>query len=589
MHIIKKIIYLLTPSERKRAFFLLLMILIMAFFEMIGLASIMPFISVLSNPILLETNSILNSIYRYSTIFGIQNEQDFLFALGIIAFIILVTSISIKGFTTYYQIRFVQLVQHSISKRLLEKYLRQPYSWFLSQHSADFGKTILSEIGMVIGNGVNPLIEIIAKGAVTFAILSLLIVADPKLALIIGFSFGVSYALIYKLTKKYVRHIGKERLKNNQQRFISISDAFGAVKEIKVGGLEEIFINRFSNPNLTMARNLATSSIIEQLPRFILEAIAFGGILSLILILMIQTGSFYNVLPIITLYAFAGYKLMPALQAIYGSLTKFGFVGPSLNQIHNDLIYLKVSQPNDKKKVIPFNKKINLKNIFYNYPNTERTAVKNINLEIPVNNTVGLVGVTGSGKTTIIDIILGLLQAQKGTLEVDGKIITEKNSRFWRRSIGYVPQHIYLSDDTVAANIAFGVEPKDINQEAVEKASKIANLHDFVVNELTNKYQTTIGERGIRLSGGQRQRIGIARALYHAPKVIILDEATSSLDNETEKAVMDAVNNLNKDITIILIAHRLNTVKNCDIIFKLDKGQLISQGTFNEIIKVDNK
>ena len=184
-----------------------------------------------------------------------------------------------------------------------------------------------------------------------------------------------------------------------------------------------------------------------------------------------------------------------------------------------------------------------------------------------------------------MDIILGLLEAQKGTLEVDGKIITLENSRSWQRSIGYVPQHIYLADDSVAANIAFGVKPENISEKAVTKASIIANLHNFVIEELPEKYQTKVGERGVRLSGGQRQRIGIARALYHNPKILILDEATSALDNQTEEAVMDAINNLNKDITIILIAHRLNTVKNCDIIFKLDKGQVIEQGTFDELIK----
>ena len=230
------------------------------------------------------------------------------------------------------------------------------------------------------------------------------------------------------------------------------------------------------------------------------------------------------------------------------------------------------------------NKKINLKNIHYNYPNTSRSALKDINLIIPAKSTVGLIGPTGCGKTTTIDIILGLLEAQKGTLEVDGKVITKQNSRSWQRSIGYVPQHIFLSDNTVSANIAFGEDPRSINQKAVEKATKIANLHNFVIDELSNHYQTTIGERGVRLSGGQRQRIGIARALYHNPQVLILDEATSALDNQTEKAVMDAVNNLSKNITIILIAHRLNTVKNCDIIFKLDKGQLVAQGTYDEII-----
>ena len=197
-------------------------------------------------------------------------------------------------------------------------------------------------------------------------------------------------------------------------------------------------------------------------------------------------------------------------------------------------------------------------------------------------------GATGSGKTTMVDIILGLLEAQKGTLQVDGKIITKQNSRSWQRSIGYVPQHIFLSDDTVASNIAFGAEPKSIDQAAVEKAAKIANLHDFVIEELPKQYQTTIGERGVRLSGGQKQRIGIARALYHNPQLLILDEATSALDYQTEQAVMDAINNLGKDITIILIAHRLNTVRNCDIVFKLEKGRLIDQGSFDKIINNNN-
>ena len=210
-------------------------------------------------------------------------------------------------------------------------------------------------------------------------------------------------------------------------------------------------------------------------------------------------------------------------------------------------------------------------------------------MNIPAKSTVGLIGTTGSGKTTTVDIILRLLEPQKGTLEIDGKVITKHNTRAWQKSIGYVPQNIYLSDDTVAANIAFGITPKDINQETVKKVSKIANLHDFVTHELPKQYQTIIGERGIRLSGGQRQRIGIARALYHNPQVLILDEATSSLDNLTEQAVMDAVNNLSKDITIIIVAHRLNTVKNCDIIFKFEKGQLIGQGTFDKLININEK
>jgi ABC-type multidrug transport system fused ATPase/permease subunit len=479
------------------------------------------------------------------------------------------------------------MLQYNISKRLMERYLSQSYSWFLTRNSADFSKTILSETGIVIGNGVNALINLVAKSMVTIALLALLILANLKIALIVGFSLGISYLLIYKFTSNYVKRMGEERFKKELLLFKSISEAFGAVKEIKMGGLEQIYINRFSDPARTIAKNLASSSVVQQFPRFALEAVAFGGIMLLILFQMKQTGSFNNALPVISLYAFAGYRLMPALQEIYGVFSKFDFIVPSVNKIHDDFENLKILNSNHKKEVISINKTINLKNIYYNYPNASREALKNISLSISVNTTVGLIGATGSGKTTTVDIILGLLEAQKGTLEIDEKIITKQNSRDWQRSIGYVPQYIYLSDDTLSANIAFGVEPKDINQEAVEKASKIANLHEFVMDELPKQYQTEVGERGIRLSGGQRQRIGIARALYHDPQVLILDEATNALDNITEKAVMDAVNNLSKRITIILIAHRLNTVKKCDKIYLLEKGKIKNEGTFEELIKVN--
>jgi len=272
---------------------------------------------------------------------------------------------------------------------------------------------------------------------------------------------------------------------------------------------------------------------------------------------------------------------------IYSSFTQVTFASPSIEKLYNDFKNLNSVKLDQKKVTLPLNKVISLKNISYNYPNASITSLKNINLRINAKETVGIIGATGSGKTTIVDIILGLLEAQKGTLEIDGKIINRHNSQSWRYSIGYVPQHIYLSDDTVEANIAFGQETKDINKEDILKASKIANLHEFVMQELPNQYQTTIGERGVRLSGGQRQRIGIARALYFNPQVLILDEATSALDNQTEKFVMDAVNNLSKFKTVILIAHRLSTVKKCDKIFLLEKGQLKNEGTFDELMDIN--
>ena len=585
MQIFKKLLFLLSPNERKRAVLLLIMIVIMALLDAIGIASILPFIAVLTNPSLIEANTFLNTMYQTSIKFGIETNQEFLFFLGVLVFLILIVSLTFKALTTYVQVRFVYMKEYSIGKRLVEGYLHQPYRWFLSRNSSDLGKTILSEVSQVISNGIKPLMELIAKSILTIVIITLLFSVDPKLTLIVGLSISFAYLVVFYFVRNLLNRSGKERLKSNQLRFIAVSEAFGAIKEVKVRGLEKVYIQSFSNSSQNYARTIALSQVVAQLPRFILESITFGGILLIILYKMIQSGNFNNSLPVISLYVFAGYRLMPALQQIYTSLTQLTFVGPSIDKLHSDLKNLKPLNINHDEDVLTFNKEINLHHIHYNYPNTSRTALKDINLTIPLKSTVGLVGSTGCGKTTTIDIILGLLEPQKGTLEVDGKVITEQNSRAWQRSIGYVPQHIYLSDDTVMANIAFGVEPKDINHDMIKKVSKIANLHQFVTDELPKQYQTTIGERGVRLSGGQRQRIGIARALYHNPKVLVLDEATSALDNQTEQEVMKAINNLNKKITIILIAHRLNTVKNCDIIYKLDKGQLISQGTYDELFQ----
>jgi ABC-type branched-subunit amino acid transport system ATPase component len=587
MQAFKKILFLLTVQERKRAGLLLIMIIIMALLDMVGVASILPFMAVLTNPILIETNVILNTMFQTSKIFGVETNQEFIYALGVVVFLLLIISLSFKALTTYAQVRFVQMREYSIGKCLIEGYLRQPYSWFLSRHSADLGASILSEVQELITNSITPLMELFSKGMVAIALIILLFIADPKLALIVSISLGSIYFFIFSFVRNYLNRTGKERLKNNQLRFTVISEAFGAIKEIKVGGLEETYIKSFSNSAQVFAKTQSSSKIISQLPRFILEAAGFGGILLIILYIIAQTGSFNNALPIVSLYVFAGYRLMPTLQQIYASLTRIAFFGPSLDKLHNDLKNLKPFNKNQHQGVLSLNKIIALKNIHYNYPNSSITSLNKINLTIHAKTSVGLVGPTGSGKTTIVDIILGLLEPQKGTLEIDGKVITNQNLKSWQRSIGYVPQHIYLSDDTVAANIAFGIEPRNINQEAVEKSAKISNLHNFIIDELPKQYQTTIGERGVKLSGGQRQRIGIARALYHNPQVLILDEATSALDNQTEKVVMDAINNLGKDITIIVIAHRLNTIKKCDKIFILEKGQLKNEGTFEELIKIN--
>ena len=584
----KKLLYLLTSHEKKKAILLLCMILIMAFLEMIGVASIMPFMAVLTNPDLIQTNSLLNNLFDLSRKIGVETNNQFLFVLGISVFILLVVSIAFKALTNYVQLRFTFMRQYSLGKKMIEGYLHQPFSWFLNRHSADLGKNLISEVGQVINKSLNPSLNLIQYILITLAILIILILVNLKIALVVGLTLGSAYGILFLLTRSLVTKIGKERLNASKLLFITVTEAFGAIKEIKVRGSEKNFVNKFSIPAKNLARTQALLGLISTLPRFALEAITFGGIILVILYFIAQSGNFNDIIPTIALYVFAGYRLMPALQGIFRSAAEIRYAKPVLDALYEDLKNLNPTfLANDENRLL-LKKNITLKNIFYKYPESKKIVLNNLNLNIDVNSKIGIVGTTGSGKTTIVDIILGLLELHKGGLEVDGKLIEKKNLRNWQNLIGYVPQNIFLVDDTVSANIAFGVENNKINQQNVEKAAKIASLHEFVINDLPEKYQTLIGEKGIRLSGGQRQRIGIARALYHNPKLLILDEATSSLDNLTEQDVMNAVNNMGKDLTVIMIAHRLSTVKECNKIVILENGQIKHQGTFQELTKIDD-
>jgi ATP-binding cassette, subfamily B, bacterial PglK len=582
----KKLLDLLTPPERRRAGALMGMVLVMAFLDMLGVASILPFVSVLTNPELVQTNSLLKAAFIASSNIGIYTTEQFLFALGVLVFVLLVTSLAFKALTTYAQTRFALMREYSIGKRLVEGYLHQPYSWFLNRHSADLGKTILSEVSTVIHGGMLPLMTLMAQSTLALALLILLIIVDPLLALSVGVALGLAYAGFFVVMSDRIKRLGKERIRANQERFMAVSEAFGAAKEVKVGGLEHAYIQRFAKPAEIYAKAQATAQVIAQIPRFALEAIAFGGMLLVMLYLIAKNGSFADALPIIALYVFAAYRLMPALQQIYGAFTQLRFAGPALEALHRDFISLQATDAQQGDLTpLPLTQAITMKQVSYSYPNAPQPALNCIDLSIPARRTVGFVGTTGSGKSTTVDLILGLIEPQEGHLSVDGKPISTTNRRQWQRSIGYVPQHIYLADDSVAANIAFGQQAKDIDQQAVERAAKIANLHEFVSKDLPQGYATAVGERGVRLSGGQRQRIGIARALYHNPQVLILDEATSALDNLTEQAVMEAVNNLGHNITVILIAHRLLTVRQCDRIYLMERGEVKAQGTFAELIE----
>jgi ATP-binding cassette, subfamily B, bacterial PglK len=578
---ITKLFFFLSLKEKKQGVKILALILIMAILDTVGLASILPFISVLANPDIIETNDFFIKIYEFS---NYENKNQFLIFLGIMVFVLLVISLSVKALTTHVQLRFVMMCEYSIGRRLLKGYLNQPYSWFLTRHSSELGKNILSEVSNVIYFSLMPMMTLISQGIVCMAMVILLLMIDPLLAISTGLFFGIIYALIFKFANKFLAAIGKERIEADQDRFKAVIDSFSAVKDVKLGSHEKVYIQAFSTPAQIYARHQASASLIAVLPKFAIEGLAFGGILLIILYSMITTDSLAQTLPITALYAFTGYRLMPAFQQIYGSLTNIRFNKEALDQLHKQFYETKKNKVIMSNKTLTLDNLIQIQNVKYSYLDPNKPALKGITLEIPSGSSIGFIGRTGSGKTTLVDVLLGLLEPQEGSIIVDGEEIDASNRKSFQRSIGYVPQEVVLIDDTISANIAFGVSLADINHDAVVFASKIANLHEFIINDLSEGYNTKVGERGVRLSGGQRQRIGIARALYNKPKMLVLDEATSALDNLTEKAVMEAIAGISDKLTIITIAHRLSTVRNCDNIYILQNGEFEAQGKYEELL-----
>ena len=582
----KKLWSLLSKTERRETLVLLAMILVMSLLDVAGVASILPFITILGSPELVDTNPVLSWAYNY---FGFTARSEFFFFLGGLVFITLITSLAWKTATQYKLLSFVFMREHSIGVRMFEGYLNQPYSWFLNRNSSELGKNLLSELRELLSKMLLPSINVISQGTVSLLMLIMLLIVDYKLALTVMAVLGLFYGTIYRAISKLLMRMGRMRYDSNRERFKVATESLFAIKEVKIGGVEDLYIQRFNNSAKVFAKNEAQLKTITALPRYALEAIAFGGMVLILLSVLDDKNGVSQILPIVALYAFAGYRLLPAMQALYSNLTSLRFSETIINELYKEIESLGNVDKKKDKEDVSFLDKITLNNVSFNYPGTDRNILNNLSLTIPVNNMVGFVGLTGSGKTTLVDIILGLLEPQKGNLIVDGAEINSKNIINWQRKLGYVPQQISLIDASLAENIAFGIKKDEINMDTVQKVSRIANLHDFVNNNLKDGYNTAIGERGVKLSGGQRQRVGLARALYHNPSVLVLDEATSALDNTTERLVMESIKKLGQEITIIIIAHRLSTIRDCDIIYHLDKGNIVSKGTYKELLDSDKK
>lgn len=581
----QKIWILLNSHEKRRAILLLLLMVLMAFFEVLGVGSIMPFLSVLGNPEVIETNKYLN--WSYSAL-NFNDQNSFLMFLGFFALFMLLLSAIVRSITSYAKFRFSNLRRHSIGQKLLIKYLRQPYNFFLSRNSSEISKVILSETDLTINQSILPSLNLLTSIILSLTLIVFLIVVDPVLAIILTSIFGGFYIIMYLTIRKYLTKIGSKRSEANTKRFKVISESIGGIKDIKVLGREKVYIDSFKTPSYYFSHYHSISQTLTEIPQFLVEVIAFGALLAMAMYALASDGTdIGTLLPILGLYALGALKLKPAINGIYTSMAKIKFGGAALDSVLNDLndSSNQINIKNDDK-ILKLKNNLELKGINFSYEESTKKVLTDINILIKANTSVGIKGTTGAGKSTLIDMILGLLLPTEGKLLVDEVELNYENIRKWQNNIGYVPQNIFLSDDTISSNIAFGVPKKDMDIIQVKKVAKMAQLDEFI-ESLEYKYETEIGERGVRLSGGQRQRLGIARALYHEPQILVLDEATSALDNQTEFEVMKSINSMSGSKTIIMIAHRLSTIEKCDMIINLENGKIINKN-IEEPIDVKN-
>ena len=584
-----KILEILTSGERRLLWLVFAGVLVAALFETAGVASIVPFLTVIANPNAVRDNGLLHWLL---TTLGFTSVNWFLLFLGFLSLGVLVLSNAMRALVTWGILRFIYMRNHSLSLRLLESYLHRPYIFFLNENTATFGRNILGETEKAVHGVLMPALQIVAKGAVLLFLIALMLAVNPVLTLVIAVAIGAIYGVIYLLLQRKLARIGGERLEANAGRFKAASEAFGGIKAVKLMGSEDTFVRRYAAHSLQFAKHNATAEVISVLPLYALETVAFGGIILIVLYLLSTGGDLAQALPLAGLFTFAGYRMMPAMQQIYSGATTLRFNLVVLDTLHEVLKAGGTTagrrDPRDSLP-LPFKDRLELRGITFTYPQAMEPVIHSLSLTIKAGTSIALAGKTGSGKTTISDIILGLLPPTGGGMLVDGVEIGPENLHRWQRNLGYVPQDIYLQDDTIASNIAFGIAEGQVDREAVERAANIANIHDFIIGELPDGYNTRVGERGVRLSGGERQRVGLARALYHDPAMLVLDEATSALDGATEQAVLNAIENIARVKTLVIIAHRLTTVRKCDVVYVIDDGRIVARGTYDELLESNTK
>ncbi|MAC32019.1 MAG: ABC transporter ATP-binding protein [Haliea sp.] len=560
---LKKIWLIFTAAERRKVLVMLVLVVMMAGVETLGVVSITPFLAVLGRPEVIQENSVLKATYSY---FDFSDSRNFIIALGVASIALVISSSIFKIITQHQLNRFVHLQRHSLSARLLSRYLHQPYEYFLDRSSAVLSKNVLSEVDQLMFDLVQPISQLLAQGAVVVAMALLVVIYDPIIAVASVSILVLMYGLIYGVVRNRLARIGRERREANGRRYQACNEVLGGIKGVKVTQSALIYEEKFDQASRTFSRHTAANDTLNQAPLYFVEAVGYSGLIVVALVLLMRSGDVANVLPTLGLFGFAAYRMLPAAQVMYRGFARIKFSSASLDAIYHDMsLHEEIESSGESMSLT---RELRLNGVWYAYPSSpSKPILKDLSLVVPVNTSVGIFGKSGVGKSTLMDMLLGLLQPQEGTITVDGCQINKKNIASWRRSVGYVPQNVYLSDASIKENIAFGVPVDKIDISAVKRAACVAQLHSFISNELEAGYDTSVGDRGVRLSGGQRQRLGIARALYFDPPILFFDEATSALDPETEEDFNCAIKKLSGEKTIVIISHKETSLAACTKIF----------------------
>ena len=579
---------LMRPDERRRARRVLVIVVLTAFLAAAMVASIMPFLIILADPASVANNPALAALHDWM---GFGSTYSFLIALGIGALAVNLLASAAQVARSYAIFVFSARQAESLSTRLLATYLRQPYSFFLDRHSGDLGTRVLAVSQQVVDAFYRPAAEIVAVLCSALAVLAFVFWVAPLVSVICILVLGVIYGATYFLIRQRIAALGELQLSASQARHRVTVEALGGIKALKIRSREQAYIDRFRKPARDLARVQIAAGTTSEVPGYVLQALAFGGIIALGIALLEaedaeSAAGFNAVLPILGVFAFAGQRLIPELQRIYASFTQMRFGHVAVDAIYEDLIHEReASAEVGLEQAIGLSERLEIEAVSYRYPNSEVLRLDDLSLGIDAGERIGVVGTTGSGKSTLADLVLGLITPETGRLVADGVPITQDNLRAWRRSLGYVPQDIFLIDGSIRDNIALGDSPSDVDEDRLRAACRVARLDAFVEHELPEGYDTLVGERGVRLSGGQRQRIGIARAMYDQPDLLVFDEATSALDMITEKEIIASIDDLPGDKTILIIAHRLATVRACDRIVVMDHGRIAECGTWDELVR----